>query len=58
LTFGFPELVNIKEKDVITKYVKESIVEKLVYMDIAGLFKIKDISVIESLLNRTYLSAW
>jgi len=51
LTFGFPELVNIKEKDVITKYVKESIVEKVVYRDIPGLFKIKDISVIESLLN-------
>lgn len=50
-TFGFPELVNIKEKDVIKKYVKESIVEKVVYRDIAGLFKIKDISVIESLLN-------
>ena len=51
LTFGFPELVNIKEKDVIKKYVKESIVEKVVYRDIPGLFKIKDISVIESLLN-------
>ena len=50
-TFGFPELVNIKEKDVIKKYVKESIVEKVVYRDIPGLFKIKDISVIESLLN-------
>jgi predicted AAA+ superfamily ATPase len=50
LTFGFPELVNI-EKDVIKKYVKESIVEKVVYRDIPGLFKIKDISVIESLLN-------
>lgn len=41
----------IKEKDVIKKYVKESIVEKVVYRDIPGLFKIKDISVIESLLN-------
>lgn len=51
LTFGFPELVNIKEKNVIKKYVKESIVEKVVYRDIPGLFKIKDISVIESLLN-------
>jgi predicted AAA+ superfamily ATPase len=50
-TYGFPELVNIKEKDVIKKYVKESIVEKVVYRDIPGLFKIKEISVIESLLN-------
>ncbi len=51
LTIGFPELVNIKEKDVVRKYVKESIVEKVVYRDIPGLFKIKDISVTESLLN-------
>ncbi len=51
LTIGFPELVNIKEKDVVKKYVKESIVEKVIYRDIPGLFKIKDISVIESLFN-------
>lgn len=51
LTLGFPELVGIKEKDVIKKYVKESIVEKVVYRDIQNLFKIKDISIIESLLN-------
>lgn len=51
LTLGFPELVHIKEKDVVKKYVKESIVEKVVYRDIPGLFKIRDISVIESLLN-------
>lgn len=50
-TLGFPELVNIKEKDVIKKYVKESIVERVVYKDIPTLFKIKDISIIESLLN-------
>ncbi len=51
LTFGFPELVNIREKEIIKKYVKESIVEKIVYKDIPKLFKIKDISVLESLLN-------
>lgn len=51
LTLGFPELVNIKEKEVIKKYVKESIVEKIVYIDMPKLFKIKDISIIESLLN-------
>jgi len=51
LTVGFPELVNIKEKDMVKKYVKESIVEKVVYRDIPVLFKIRDISVIESLLN-------
>jgi predicted AAA+ superfamily ATPase len=51
LTLGFPELVNIKEKDVIRKYVKESIVEKILYRDMQKLFKIKDTSTIESLLN-------
>ena len=50
-TVGFPELVNIKEKDVVKKYVKEGIVEKVVYRDIPGLFNIRNISVIESLLN-------
>jgi len=51
LTLGFPELVGIKEKDVIKKYVNESILEKIIYRDIPKSFKIKDASVIESLLN-------
>jgi len=51
LTLGFPELVGVKEKEVIKKYVKESIVDRVVYKDIPFLFKIKDISVLESLLN-------
>jgi hypothetical protein len=51
LTLGFPELVGIKEKDVIKKYVKESIIEKIVYRDLPKLFKVRDTSVIESLLN-------
>lgn len=50
-TLGFPELVGIKEKDIIKKYVRESIVEKVVYRDITKMFKIKDASLIESLLN-------
>lgn len=48
---GFPELVGIKDKDVIRKYVKESIIEKVIYKDLPQLFKIKDIAVLESLLN-------
>ncbi len=48
---GFPELVGIKDKQVIRKYVKESIVEKIIYKDLPQLFKIKDISVLESLLR-------
>jgi len=50
-TLGFPELVNIKEKEIIIKYVKESILEKVIYSDIPKLFKIKDVSILESLYN-------
>lgn len=51
LNQGFPELVGIKDKDIIRKYIKESIVEKVIYRDIPQLFKIKDIGVLESLLE-------
>ncbi len=51
LTLGFPELVNIKEKDIIKKYVKEGLIEKIIYRDLPKLFKIKDITILESLLN-------
>ncbi len=49
-TLGFPELVD-KEKDVIKKYLRENIIEKVVYRDIPRMFKVKDASVLESLLN-------
>lgn len=51
LNQGFPELVGIKNKDIIRKYIKESIVEKVIYRDLPQLFKIKDIGVLESLLG-------
>ncbi len=51
LSQGFPELVGIKDKQVIRKYVKESIVEKVIYRDLPQLFKIKDIAALESLLG-------
>ncbi len=51
LTLGLPELVGIKDKDIIKKYVKDSIIEKVIYRDMQKLFRIKDISVLESLLN-------
>jgi len=50
-TQGFPELVNINDKEIIKKYIKESIVEKVIYRDIPGLLKIRDISVLESILT-------
>ena len=51
LTLGFPELVNVKEKEIIRKYIKETIIEKVIYRDIPKIFKIKDISILESLFN-------
>jgi len=51
LSLGFPELVNIKDKEIIRKYIKETILEKIIYNDLQKLFKIKEISVLESLMN-------
>ncbi len=51
LTLGFPELVGVKEKDVIRKYIQENIIEKVVYRDIQQLFNVRDISLVESLMN-------
>lgn len=51
LTSGFPELVGIKEKEIIKKYIMEGIIEKVIYRDLTRLFRIKDLSVIESLIN-------
>lgn len=50
LTLGFPELIGIADREVVGKYVKE-IVDKIIYQDIPKLFRIKDITVLESLLN-------
>ncbi|MGC8816657.1 MAG: AAA family ATPase [Candidatus Hadarchaeum sp.] len=44
LTQGFPELVGINEKTVLRKYLRESIVEKVVFEDLALLFGIRDLS--------------
>jgi len=43
--------VGINDKGIIRKYIKESIVEKVIYRDLTQLFKIKDIGVLESLLE-------
>jgi predicted AAA+ superfamily ATPase len=50
LTLGFPELIGVSDKEVTEKYIKE-IIDKIIYQDIPRLFKIKDINIIESLLN-------
>lgn len=50
-TQGFPELVGVHDKDIIQKYIKESIVDKVLYRDIPQLFRIKQITVLEGLLG-------
>jgi len=51
LSGGFPELVNISDKEKIKKYIKEGIKDKVLYKDIPSLFKIEDISVLDSILE-------
>jgi len=51
LTQGFPELVGVKDRSVIRKYLRESIVEKVVFRDLLSLLEIRDISLLESLLH-------
>ena len=50
-TQGFPELVDIKDREVIRKYIREGVIDKIIYKDIPQLFKIEDIGVLESLIN-------
>lgn len=51
VSLGFPELVSISDEAIIRKYVMESIIEKVLYRDLAGLFKVRDMSTLRSLLN-------
>ncbi len=50
-TQGFPELVGIEDREIILKYIRESIIEKIVYRDISHLFKVRDLGVLDSLLK-------
>lgn len=51
LTSGFPELAGIQDREIILKYIKEGIIEKVIYRDIPILFKVRDVAVLESLLH-------
>ena len=48
---GFPELVNITDKQVIQKYLQEGIVEKIIFKDIPTAYSVKDTAILESLLK-------
>ncbi len=51
LTLGFPELVGVSDRDEIRRYVVDGIIEKVVYRDIPQLFRIDNISAMESLVK-------
>ncbi|OGJ21590.1 hypothetical protein A3K73_02830 [Candidatus Pacearchaeota archaeon RBG_13_36_9] len=46
----FPEIVNVND-DIAKKYIKESIIDKAIFRDLSALFEVKDIELIEILIN-------
>lgn len=48
---GFPELVNVTDRQIIQKYLQEGIIEKIVYKDIPTIFSVKETALLESLLK-------
>lgn len=50
-TMGLPELVSTDNMEVVRKYVRESVVEKVLYRDLPGLLRIRDLPLLESLLH-------
>ncbi len=47
---GFPEIVN-EDKQIIKKYIKESVIEKIIYRDIPQIFPVKEPTIIEELFR-------
>ncbi|MBI5392575.1 ATP-binding protein [Candidatus Woesearchaeota archaeon] len=50
-TMGFPELVNIIDKEFINKYISEGIIEKVIYSDLQQIFGLKETASLQSLMN-------
>ncbi len=48
---GLPELVDKTDKEFIRKYIKESIINSVIFKDIPTLYPVKDPAVLESILN-------
>lgn len=47
---GFPEIVN-EDKKIIRKYIKENVIEKIIYKDIPQILPVREPAVIEELFN-------
>jgi predicted AAA+ superfamily ATPase len=50
-TNGFPELAQIKDDMIIYKYLRESVIDKIVFKDIPHLFKVKNVDVLAEILD-------
>ena len=48
---GFPELADVNDKDFIKNYIRETVVEKILFRDIPLIFSIKDIAILESIFK-------
>lgn len=47
---GFPEIISA-ERDVVEKYINETIIEKIIYRDIPQIFPVRDVEILENLFN-------
>lgn len=50
-TNGFPELSGIKDDMIIHKYLKESVIDKILFKDIPSLFKVRNIDILGEILD-------
>ncbi|MBU0896111.1 MAG: ATP-binding protein [Candidatus Omnitrophica bacterium] len=50
-TNGFPELAGIKDTMIIHKYLKESVIDKIIFQDIPQLFKVKNVDILAEILD-------
>ena len=48
---GFPELAGLKDKDFIKNYIRETVVEKILFRDIPLMFPVRDVSILESIFK-------
>ncbi len=48
---GFPEIVNEDDSEKIKKYVKTSVIDKIIYQDLPSEFKIRDLELLKVLLE-------
>ncbi|MHA1674795.1 MAG: ATP-binding protein [Promethearchaeota archaeon] len=48
---GFPELVGIIDREIITKYLKESLVDKILFKDIPQSYPVRNLTLLEAILT-------